>query len=159
MESEEKKAPMTPPAEAPEEPVQAGEPEDAAQASEDLPSSDEDWDSRVLCSDESCIGVIGPDGRCRECGKPAGPGFTPPAQAPNSAGEAPASESSPQASEAHEDGQTGNGQAQDLDDDLVIDDEEWQQRTLCSDESCIGVIGPDGRCRECGKPYRPEASP
>ena len=32
-------------------------------------------------------------------------------------------------------------------------DSEWEQRILCSDESCIGVIGPDGRCKECGKPY------
>jgi hypothetical protein len=29
-----------------------------------------DWDSRRLCSDGSCIGVIGPDGRCKECGRP-----------------------------------------------------------------------------------------
>jgi DNA-binding NarL/FixJ family response regulator len=29
-----------------------------------------DWDDRRLCSDENCIGVIGPDGRCKECGKP-----------------------------------------------------------------------------------------
>jgi len=32
-------------------------------------------------------------------------------------------------------------------------DLEWERRTLCADESCIGVIGPDGRCKECGKPY------
>jgi hypothetical protein len=31
--------------------------------------TDRDWENRVLCSDESCIGVIGPDGRCKECGK------------------------------------------------------------------------------------------
>jgi len=30
----------------------------------------EDWENRVLCSDGSCIGTIGPDGRCKECGKP-----------------------------------------------------------------------------------------
>ncbi len=30
----------------------------------------DDWDRRVLCSDGNCIGVIGPDGRCNECGKP-----------------------------------------------------------------------------------------
>ncbi len=30
---------------------------------------------------------------------------------------------------------------------------EWENRVLCSDESCIGVIGPDGRCKECGKIY------
>jgi hypothetical protein len=35
-------------------------------------------------------------------------------------------------------------------------DLEWEQRTLCSDESCIGVIGPDGLCKECGKPYESE---
>jgi hypothetical protein len=33
-------------------------------------------------------------------------------------------------------------------------DLEWENRTLCSDESCIGVIGPDGRCKECGKPFK-----
>lgn len=32
-------------------------------------------------------------------------------------------------------------------------DQEWERRTLCSDESCIGVIGANGRCRECGLPY------
>jgi hypothetical protein len=32
-------------------------------------------------------------------------------------------------------------------------DAEWGNRRLCSDGNCIGVIGPDGRCRECGKPY------
>jgi hypothetical protein len=29
-----------------------------------------DFDSRQLCSDGNCIGVIGADGRCKECGKP-----------------------------------------------------------------------------------------
>ena len=32
-------------------------------------------------------------------------------------------------------------------------DIDWESRTLCSDESCIGVIGSDGRCKECGKLY------
>jgi len=31
--------------------------------------SKDDWDSRVLCGDGRCIGVIGDDGRCKECGK------------------------------------------------------------------------------------------
>ncbi|MDR2459224.1 MAG: zinc ribbon domain-containing protein [Deltaproteobacteria bacterium] len=26
-----------------------------------------------------------------------------------------------------------------------------KKRKLCSDESCIGIIGPDGVCTECGK--------
>ena len=41
-------------------------------------------------------------------------------------------------------------------DDLFekVSDDEWENRILCVDESCIGVIGPDGRCKECGKPYK-----
>ena len=31
---------------------------------------DNDWENRVLCHDGNCIGVIGPNGLCKECGKP-----------------------------------------------------------------------------------------
>ena len=41
--------------------------------------------------------------------------------------------------------------APERDNSLVEDD--WEHRVLCSDESCIGVIGPDGRCKECGLAY------
>ncbi len=34
-----------------------------------------------------------------------------------------------------------------------FDSIKWEKRILCSNESCIGTIGPDGKCRECGKPY------
>ncbi len=27
------------------------------------------------------------------------------------------------------------------------------KRLACSDGMCIGIIGPDGKCTECGKPY------
>jgi hypothetical protein len=37
---------------------------------EEITHSGSDWDNRVLCSDGNCIGVIGSDGRCKECGKP-----------------------------------------------------------------------------------------
>ena len=33
---------------------------------------------------------------------------------------------------------------------------DWDERILCSDGNCIGVIGPDGHCKECGKPYEGE---
>lgn len=29
------------------------------------------WCSRVLCSDGTCIGIIGADGNCKECGRPS----------------------------------------------------------------------------------------
>ena len=103
---------------------------------------DQDWENRILCSDESCIGVIGPDGRCKECGRPY-------------EGELPGTFSAtPPAAEDEEQRQ----QDSDIDDHPAPDDEtaasddEWAQRRLCSDENCIGVIGPDGRCKECGKP-------
>jgi len=101
--------------------------------------ADIDWENRTLCSDESCIGVIGPDGRCKECGKPYEGEFTPTTDDNDfidAADDLPdAYETSPE---------------EEVDDDRDID---WENRTLCSDESCIGVIGPDGRCKECGKPF------
>jgi len=101
-----------------------------------------DWENRTLCSDESCIGVIGTDGRCKECGKPY-EGFTPP----------------PVASEAA-DTDTSQEEVDPVADEIdgpedteTHFDDSWENRTLCSDESCIGVIGPDGLCKECGRPY------
>ncbi len=102
----------------------------------DAPEEDGGWEERRLCSDESCIGVIGPDGRCKECGRPAegGEPEAPPVPVPAA--------SAPPAAGGEEGGQP----------EPEADDDEWARRRLCSDESCIGVIGPDGRCKECGRP-------
>ena len=41
--------------------------------------------------------------------------------------------------------------------EIIFDkDEDWEKRILCSDESCIGTIGTDGKCKECGKLYEGE---
>ena len=99
---------------------------------EEVANNDDDWENRVLCIDESCIGVIGPDGRCKECGKPN-------KEAPSAEMDMAQNDTVPQ---------------EDLDDQPAPQfDDTWENRTLCSDESCIGVIGADGRCKECGKPY------
>ena len=37
-------------------------------------SERDDWKEKILCGDGSCIGVIGPDGRCNKCGKSFGEG-------------------------------------------------------------------------------------
>jgi hypothetical protein len=115
---------------------------------------DLEWENRVLCSDESCIGTIGPDGRCRECGRPY-EGILPDPMAPVSTKEAasasngdtePSTKSHPPAAS-----ETPIGDEMfDENSDSVTDDE-WGRRALCPDESCIGVIGPDGRCKECGR--------
>lgn len=92
-----------------------------------------DWDKRVLCSDESCIGTIGPDGKCRECGKPY-EGILPEGHGNDDAPESMTEASAKVSAETAE------------------SDDEWDKRVLCSDGACIGVIGPDGKCKECGKP-------
>ncbi|PKN16890.1 MAG: hypothetical protein CVU71_18340 [Deltaproteobacteria bacterium HGW-Deltaproteobacteria-6] len=93
----------------------------------------EDWDKRVLCSDESCIGTIGADGKCRECGKTY-EGVLPQGHDKETAEPVIIEKTNPVSSED------------------FASDEEWDKRVLCSDGNCIGVIGPDGKCRECGKP-------
>jgi hypothetical protein len=100
----------------------------------------DDWSQRRLCPDGNCIGVIGPDGRCKECGRPA-EGPAPEADVPTSAEESDvAREPVATAYHAPTDHTPADG------------DDDWSQRRLCPDGNCIGVIGPDGRCRECGRP-------
>src|SRR5437867_11018135 len=79
-----------------------------------------DLEERELCGDDTCIGVIGPDGRCKECGRTreqAAAGVSVEVQA--AATDEPASNP--------------------LDED----------RELCGDDTCIGIIAPDGHCKEC----------
>ncbi len=111
--------------------------------------TDIEWEHRVLCSDGNCIGVIGPDGHCKECGKKYD-GTLPEEHLPEK--EKPSPED---ISFEKEDPSLENlsHEAAELNekDDLIRDDG-WQDRVLCGDGNCIGVIGPDGRCKECGKP-------
>ncbi|MEA3359130.1 MAG: hypothetical protein U9R17_06975 [Thermodesulfobacteriota bacterium] len=39
----------------------------------------------------------------------------------------------------------------------IRNEDSFENRVLCSDGNCIGIIGPDGRCKECAKPYKPDA--
>ena len=121
-----------------------------AQEKSNIPD-DSDWTQRVLCSDESCIGVIGPDGRCKECGL-AYKGPLPWDVETDRPGETADDQRHAPASDEAEDLPQDAG---DWDEDQEhMSDDEWERRVLCSDENCIGVIGPDGRCKECGKPLR-----
>jgi hypothetical protein len=118
-------------------------------------SSDMDleWENRVLCSDESCIGTIGTDGRCRECGRPH-EGILPGRIATGPLPEAPADadgQADASAESQAPDPCENSGKDAIEEDSASNSDDEWERRTLCPDESCIGVIGPDGRCKECGR--------
>ena len=104
--------------------------------------NDSEWEQRVLCSDGNCIGVIGPDGNCKECGKKF-EGSLPEEhfsdKEESSTADIPIDEEDPSIEDLPQE---------------AIGSDDWQDRVLCSDGNCIGIIGPDGRCKECGKPYR-----
>jgi hypothetical protein len=101
-------------------------------------SDDIDLSTRQLCPDGACIGVIGPDGRCKVCGRQA--------DGPNLAATAAETEAETD-SDADTDTVTDLERASDT--ESAFSDEE--DRELCPDGACIGVIGPDGRCKVCGR--------
>ncbi len=37
--------------------------------------------------------------------------------------------------------------------EVIVEETDFSKRKLCSDGSCIGVIGKNGKCQICGKPY------
>lgn len=115
------------------------------------PGADDDWENRVLCSDGNCIGVIGPDGHCKECGKPYEGELPEPNQ--NTVEQTDAGPSKDKPDENNND-QDIDEEDTDLDAVDEADYSDWESRVLCSDGNCIGVIGPNGRCKECGKPYK-----
>ena len=108
-----------------------------------------DPSKRRLCPDGACVGVIGDDGRCRECGR-AGDG---------------SARASAAADEGADDALDASGLSSDHDDDGMAGTEDESaltnggaeggaggfrpDRPLCDDGSCVGVIGADGRCSVC----------
>lgn len=111
-----------------------------------------EWENRRLCIDESCIGVIGPDGCCKECGKRD-------ADAAIAGDKKAAVKTAPEVTTDDtfdEPAVEDNLPADDVEmtKNETFDDDDWGNRKLCVDESCIGVIGPDGCCKECGKPFQ-----
>lgn len=89
-------------------------------------ADDLDLDSRRLCPDGACIGVIGDDGRCRVCGRADDGSIQTPVTREMEASTV-------------EVGEVG-------DDAFAADD-----RELCPDGACIGIIGSDGKCKACGR--------
>jgi hypothetical protein len=121
-----------------------------------------EWENRVLCDDGNCIGVIGPDGLCKECGKAYegneeifGSGETKDTSKPSAPEEKPVADFGETFSDDQDKSAGLENEATEKSDkdDRADSDEDWESRKLCSDGNCIGVIGSDGRCKECGKPY------
>lgn len=84
---------------------------------------------RRLCPDGSCVGLIGPDGRCTVCAQ---------------------TESAAAAEDAHPAVPTGPSEVGG-DAGLETGGGFDPGRRLCEDGSCVGVIGPGGACTVCGQ--------
>ena len=115
------------------------------------PRDDIDWNNRVLCSDGNCIGVIGTDGRCKECGLLFDGDL--PATTPGEDIDTDATQVEPAEPMARREAvaKAENPEAK----PAPATDDLWENRRLCIDGNCIGVIGPDGNCKECGLAYKP----
>lgn len=143
-----------------------------------------EWDQRQLCPDGACVGVIGPDGTCKVCGRAAqnwgderkrgliDPPDEDEGDEDDDDGDVAAAGAGVDGrdDEGEGDGDEGDGEDEDEEDgDGDGDDDgdgdgdlaerapvqaaprEWGSRQLCPDGTCIGVIGPNGRCKVCGR--------
>jgi hypothetical protein len=90
-------------------------------------------EERQLCSDGGCLGIV-VDGKCNVCGL--------------------ASSTSPRDNGS---GHPGVVAPPSGSDDMVaegghIDDAfDDEERQLCPDGACTGLLGSDGKCKECGR--------
>ena len=102
-------------------------------------SFDADFDPnhRELCDDGACIGVIGPDGSCRECGRPSRSSTVDPRhRGLRTTQEIQEEELPAPITTAPNNLDDGGGS--------------FEDRQLCPDGACIGILGPNGNCTECG---------
>ncbi len=101
---------------------------------------EEAWD-RIPCSDESCIGLVGDDGCCRVCGKEHSETYV------SSFGVSPCQDPSDPSMVCEE--------AEEEEEEDYGEDVGPEERVLCSDESCIGLVDEDGYCKACGLKWKP----
>ena len=93
-------------------------------------TEDIDFDSRELCPDGNCTGVV-EDGRCKLCGLAA-----------NTSAPASSATLDPRPS-------TLDSPEPDVLASRGVDPD-WDSRRLCPDGNCTGILGSDGRCKLCG---------
>jgi hypothetical protein len=109
-----------------------------------------EWDHRQLCSDGACVGVIGSDGTCKVCGRAA----------PNWGDERKRGLIDQPDEDEDDEDEDGDYEVEDEGErapedqgPLSMSDPEasqaWDDRKLCPDDACIGVIGDDGTCKVC----------
>jgi hypothetical protein len=112
-----------------------------------------DPEARRLCPDGACTGLIGDDGRCKECGRAAGV----PSGEPAAKWRGEQDDDAADGSSGSTDGESGDGSSGSTDGDGAggeasgdAADFADDARQLCSDGACTGLIGSDGKCKVCG---------
>jgi hypothetical protein len=136
-----------------------------------------EWDQRQLCSDGGCVGVIGPAGTCKVCGRAAqnwgdertrGLNVSPDEEVEDEDDDDLEDEGEDDGDDGDDEDEgddTDDGDDEDESDDKALDapaapgpevgasapPAEWGSRQLCPDGSCIGVIGASGTCKVCGR--------
>ncbi|MBA3461561.1 MAG: hypothetical protein H0T46_16485 [Deltaproteobacteria bacterium] len=107
-----------------------------------------EWNRRQVCPDGSCIGVIDDDGNCKVCGKRAPGART--SEKPRAVPKVvPVPTAAPPAEDVSTPTPSEEAQLVAAAADLAASLEE--ERKLCPDGACVGVIGSDGKCKLCGK--------
>jgi hypothetical protein len=103
---------------------------------------DEDFDAanRELCPDGGCTGVLDERGVCKVCGAQGTPAVASAVASAVPRYDDDADEASAVGDDA------GGDEASASDGTDALDD-----RQLCPDGGCIGLIGPDGKCKVCGR--------
>ncbi|MFT3699748.1 MAG: hypothetical protein QM831_41760 [Kofleriaceae bacterium] len=107
----------------------------------------DEWDTREVCPDGSCVGVIGPDGQCKVCGQMSPTWNNERERGMDTSAEDSDSEDS---DTAHAD--KGEHAHEDENEDLMPGtDSDWVGREVCPDGACVGIINEQGVCNLCGK--------
>jgi hypothetical protein len=117
-----------------------------------------DPNDRRLCDDGNCLGVI-VSGKCNVCGLVAeadddgggsprdpGTGGTSDSGPPRDPGSGTSDARSPR------DPGTGTTTGRSAPTPVASASDAFDEsRTLCPDGACVGVVGPDGKCKVCGR--------
>jgi hypothetical protein len=141
--------------------------------------ADGEWSGRALCPDGGCVGVIGDDGTCKVCGRAAEESDED--SDDEGDGDEDGHEGDEDDHDGDEDdhdgdeddhdgdevdghGDEGEGDAGDESDDEEDSDaasarasanasagDGDDDRRLCPDGGCVGLIGADGKCKICGR--------
>jgi hypothetical protein len=127
----------------------------------DLDSESFDPRRRRLCPDGDCVGLIGPGGTCRVCGKAddGPPGLGAGAFGGGCASDAPDFDDENFVGDDRAVVAAGEVGRREVEAAVAAEQHAFNpNRVLCLDGSCVGVIGPDGKCTECGRPSGPAAA-